>query len=41
MVLFVSRADAEKTVKVLRAAGEKPVAVGFVEKGAEPVRMIG
>ncbi len=41
MVLFVARADAEKTVKLLRAAGEKPVAVGFVEKGPAPVRLIG
>jgi len=40
LVLFVSRADAAKTVKRLRAAGEKPVAVGFVEKGPEPVRLI-
>ncbi|TAN37258.1 MAG: phosphoribosylformylglycinamidine cyclo-ligase [Verrucomicrobia bacterium] len=41
LVLFVARADAEKTVKLLRAAGEKPVAVGYVEKGPAPVRLIG
>jgi len=41
LVLFVGRADAERTVKTLRAAGEKPVAVGFVEKGSAPVRLIG
>jgi len=41
LVLFVARADVEKTVKLLRAAGEKPVAVGYVEKGPKPVRLIG
>ncbi|MCX6996137.1 MAG: phosphoribosylformylglycinamidine cyclo-ligase [Kiritimatiellaeota bacterium] len=41
LVLFVGRADAETTVKVLRAAGEKPVAIGFVEKGPVPVRLLG
>ena len=41
IVLFVGRADAERTVKTLRATGEIPVAIGFVEKGPAPVRLIG
>jgi phosphoribosylformylglycinamidine cyclo-ligase len=41
LVIFVRRTDAEKTIKMLRAAGEKPVGVGYVEKGRDSVRLIG
>jgi len=41
LVLFVARADAERTVQLLRAAGEKPVAIGCVEQGTTPVRLVG
>ena len=40
MTVFVRRNDADKAMAVLKSAGAKPAVIGWVEKGAERVRLI-
>ena len=40
MVVVVRKQDVEKSLAILRKAGEKPVLVGFIEKGRRQVRLI-
>ena len=40
MVVVVRKADVERSIEVLRKAGEKPVLIGWIEKGNRQVRLI-
>ncbi|MEI6563279.1 MAG: phosphoribosylformylglycinamidine cyclo-ligase [bacterium] len=40
MVVVVRKQDVERSIAVLRKSGEKPVLIGWVEKGSRTVRLI-
>lgn len=40
MVVVVRQADVEKSLAILNKAGEKPVLIGYIEKGRRSVRLI-
>ncbi|MEI6515685.1 MAG: phosphoribosylformylglycinamidine cyclo-ligase [bacterium] len=40
MVVVVRKQDVEKSLAILKKAGEKPVLIGFIEKGNRQVRLI-
>ncbi|MNJ76237.1 Phosphoribosylformylglycinamidine cyclo-ligase [compost metagenome] len=41
LVIVVAKEDAEKTVEVLRAAGETPYVIGRITEGSREVKFTG